>query len=66
MRYEITYFMAVGTSGSLSFVGSFDEIRTEATEAVQSGECQRVEVRDPQGVLRYHFPRVLQPASHPA
>lgn len=61
MQYQITYFMAKGTHDRFSFLGSFDEVRTEAREAVESGECWRVEVRDSQGLLRYHYPRAQRP-----
>ena len=65
MEYRITYITPRGTSGDLSFIGSFDEIRTEAREAVHSGECERVEVRDDTGALRYHYPRAA-PSIGPA
>ena len=56
VTYGITYIRDKASDEDGTFTGSFHGIRAEAQEAVRAGECDRVQVRDPDGAIRYQYP----------
>lgn len=63
MPYHITYLAQSRLIGSETQIDmSFSRATEQAVRAVQSGVAERAEVRDDDGRLLYHFPRVLRRA----
>jgi hypothetical protein len=60
MSYEIRYLKR-GVAETEKWSGSFDEAKGLAQAAVASGDYDRAEVRDEEG-LRFHCPRVTRPS----
>ena len=55
-KYSIAYVRLGAIAEEGTFTGLFDAARAEAQEGVRAGECDRVQVRDPDGAIRYEYP----------
>lgn len=63
VTYTIIYFNGGREQGSESFSGKMSEAQAFAEDAVGTGAYDRVEIRDANGVLVWHHPRTVRPAS---
>ncbi|MXO85559.1 hypothetical protein GRI38_05900 [Altererythrobacter aurantiacus] len=62
MAYSISYIKASRPEAEERFNGNFSDAKIIGRNAVDSGEYDRVEIRDNQNKLVWHYPRALRPA----
>jgi hypothetical protein len=62
MKFKVDYFDAAGPTGSDANVPSMAEAKALVARAVQSGMAVRAEVRNADGTIFYHLPRITRRA----
>lgn len=58
MAYDLVYIQDAHEVGRAPVVGKLREAMTNAEELVDSGEHERVEIRDEEDRIIFHHPRV--------
>ena len=58
MTYNIGYFVNSRLTATESWDGTFSAAQEMARKAVESGTAERVEIRESDGALVFHHPRV--------
>lgn len=62
MVYRVEHWKDGSRLSDAAWTGSFAELKGEAIRSVDAAECDRVEVFDEDGQIRFQYPRVMSKA----